>query len=210
MTQTKLKLYVNNEVISPLKENESFKYLGRYFNFSMNNQKHKEELLETATTTLNNISKPPFHPNNKLSLYSKYLLSKLLWHLTIADIPDIWVKQNLDSLCHKKLRSWLEISINGTLDTVRLPKSSLGLNIIDISTKYIECQVSIWRKPSNIRYDNYKSCEDVLTDIKNKKIDNITNNLTSQSLVIKSLWKESTTYSTKIWQIIVDVNKLCY
>ena len=53
----------------------------------MNSQKHKEELSETTTTTLNNIDTLPLFPNNKLNLYSKYLLSKLSWHLTIADIP---------------------------------------------------------------------------------------------------------------------------
>ena len=183
----------------------------------MNNQKHKAELLETTTTTLNNTTKLPLYPNNKLNLYSNYFLSKSSWHLTIADIPETWVKENLDSLCRKKLRSWLEIPINGTLDTVQLPKSKLGLNIIDISTKYAQCQVTIRKKlstsrndnikcnyestkyGSNIRYDNCRSCKDVLANIKNKKV-NINNNLTSQSLVIKSLWEESTTYGTKIWQ----------
>ena len=110
-------------------------------------------------------------------------------------------------LYHKKLRSWLDISINGTLDTVQLPKSKLGLNIIDISTKYVQCQVTIRKKlstskndnikytyestryGSNIRHDNYKSCKDV----KDKKVDNITKNLTFQSLVIKSLCQESST-----------------
>ena len=71
----------------------------------MNNHKHKEELLQTTTTNLNNISKLPLHPNNKLNLYSKYLLSKLSLHLTIADISDIWVKKTPDSLYHKKLIS---------------------------------------------------------------------------------------------------------
>ena len=92
-TQTKPKLCVNNEVIPPLKDDESFKYLGRYFNFSINNQKYKEELLETTTTTLSNINKLPVHSKNKLNLYSKYLLSKLSWHLTIADIPETWGKR---------------------------------------------------------------------------------------------------------------------
>ena len=63
-TQTKPKLYVNNEIIPSLQDDENFKYLGRYFNFSMNSQKHKAELLETTTTTLNNINKLPLHPNN--------------------------------------------------------------------------------------------------------------------------------------------------
>ena len=39
-----------------------------------------------------------------------------------------------------------------------------------------------------------------MADIKNKNVDNITNNLTSQSLVIKSLSEETTTYDTKILQ----------
>ena len=78
-TQTKPKLYVNIEAIPPLKDDESFKYLGRYFNFSIT-VRNKEELLETTTTTLNNINKLPLHPNNKLNLYSKYLLSELSWY----------------------------------------------------------------------------------------------------------------------------------
>ena len=38
-TETKPKLCVNNEVITPVKDGESFKYLGRYFKFSMKYQK---------------------------------------------------------------------------------------------------------------------------------------------------------------------------
>ena len=45
-TLTKPKLYVNNKLVLMLKDDESFKYLGRYFNFSMGNQKHKTVLLE--------------------------------------------------------------------------------------------------------------------------------------------------------------------
>ena len=50
---TLTELHVNLEVIPPLKNDESFKYLRRYFNFSMNNQTHREELLETTTAALN-------------------------------------------------------------------------------------------------------------------------------------------------------------
>ena len=42
--QTHPKLFVNNEQIPALKSNESFKYLGRYFNFEMDNEEHKKEL----------------------------------------------------------------------------------------------------------------------------------------------------------------------
>ena len=120
----------------PLKDNENFKYLGRYFNFNIHNQKHKKYLLENTNTTLNNIDKLPLHPNNKLNLYNKYFLSNLLWYLTIADITEICVQEKPDSLCHKKLRSQLATPINRTLDTVQ---SKLSLNIIDITAKNVEC-----------------------------------------------------------------------
>ena len=57
--QTRPKLYVNVKVMPPLKDDESFKYLGKDFHFSMNNQKHKEKPLETKSTALNIFDKLP-------------------------------------------------------------------------------------------------------------------------------------------------------
>ena len=93
-----------------------------------------------------------------------------LWETTTAALNSI-EKLTLDSLCHIILKK----------DDIKC---------IYESTKY----------GSNIKYDNYNPCKDVLTDIKNKNADNITINLNSQSLVIKSLWEESTTYGTKVWK----------
>ena len=44
--RTHPKLFVNNEQITALKKNKSSKYLGRYFNFEMDNEEHKKELLD--------------------------------------------------------------------------------------------------------------------------------------------------------------------
>ena len=44
--QTHPKLFANNEKIPALKNNESFEYLGRYFNFEMDNEEHKKEWLD--------------------------------------------------------------------------------------------------------------------------------------------------------------------
>ena len=38
------KLVSNNELVPTVKSGESFKYLGRYFNFEMDNEAHKEKL----------------------------------------------------------------------------------------------------------------------------------------------------------------------
>ena len=94
--QTFPKLFVNSEQIPVVKKNESFKYLGRYFNFEMDNCNHKHKLLEIIKNVLNKIDMLPLHPKFKLEIYQKYLLSKISWHLTIADMDKTWIKENLD------------------------------------------------------------------------------------------------------------------
>ena len=46
--QYKPKLYINNELIPAIEINESFKYLGRHFDYSMSNQEHKDNLCDTV------------------------------------------------------------------------------------------------------------------------------------------------------------------
>ena len=117
--QIKLKLYLNNKLINPVKINESFMYLGRYFDFNMTNKDHKDILLSKTNELLNTIDKLPIHPKNKILRYQIYVLYKISWHLTVADLPVTWVKQNLDNIASKFIRSWLEIPIAGTLNIIR-------------------------------------------------------------------------------------------
>ena len=83
-------------------------------------------------------------------------MSKILWHLTIADIPNTWIKQHLDTICHNKIRYWLEIPPNGTLDIILLTKAKFGLNVIDVSTKHTQCQVSLRKKLATSENDSVK------------------------------------------------------
>ena len=71
--QFQSKLLINSEVIPPVKQGESLKYLARYFNFDMNNKDHKDHALSNLQAI------------NKLLLYDRYVLSKLSWQLTVAD-----------------------------------------------------------------------------------------------------------------------------
>ena len=64
----------------------------------MDNYEYKSILLETFTDLLNKIDAIPCHPKNKLLLYHRFILSKLSWHLTIADLSKTWVAENLDNV----------------------------------------------------------------------------------------------------------------
>ena len=120
------KLYLNRRLIPSVNRNESFCYLGRYYNFAMDNTDHKQILISETEDILEKIDRLPLHPKFKLQLYMKYLLPKISWHLTIADIDKTWVKQTLDMICHNKFRAWLEIPPCGTLDILFLSKSKFG------------------------------------------------------------------------------------
>ena len=115
-TQFQPKLFVNGERVKPVEPGGSFKYLGRYFDYDMNNSEHKRELFQRTTEILNTIDCLPLHPRKKLMIYSRYLLSKISWDLTIADLDVTWVKNTLDNLCHNHIRRWLEIPPCGTIE----------------------------------------------------------------------------------------------
>ena len=141
--ETHPKPFVNNEQIQALKNNRSFKCLDRYFNFEMDDEEHKEELSDITNRILHKIDRLLLHPKRKLDIYLKYYMRKISWHLEMADTSDTWIKQHLDTICHKKVRYWLEILPNGTLDIILLTKAKFGLNVIDVSTKHTQCQVSL-------------------------------------------------------------------
>ena len=59
-----------------------------------------------------------------------------------------WIKQNLDTLCHNYFRRWLNIPAGGTVQILQLSKSKFGIEILDISTKFTCCQITIRQCPN--------------------------------------------------------------
>ena len=49
------KLFINSEVVPPVKKGDSFRYLGRFFNFDMDNKDHKDFPTYNLQTMLNKI-----------------------------------------------------------------------------------------------------------------------------------------------------------
>ena len=76
--QTHPKLFIYNEQIPALKN----------FNFEMDNGEHKKELLDITSKILNKVDTILLHWKHKLDINLIYYMSKISWHLTIADIPN--------------------------------------------------------------------------------------------------------------------------
>ena len=80
---------------------------------------------------------------NKILIYQLYVLSKLSWNLSIADMDITWVKQSLDSIFNQYVKSWLEIPIADTLDIIQLSKRKFGICYVMVSTRFTQCQTVI-------------------------------------------------------------------
>ena len=71
------KLFINQVTVPPVNIGKSVKYLGRFFNFSMDNFDHLSEVLQLVTNLMRKLDDIPCHPKNKLLLYHRLVLSTL-------------------------------------------------------------------------------------------------------------------------------------
>ena len=183
----------------------------------MDNKTHKQLVIDQAKDIFAKIDSLPLHPKNKIMLYSRYLLSKFSWHLTVADLTKTWVEQKLDSLYTYYLRLWLEIPPCGTLSNLCQNKRKFGLNVISFSTKHTQCQTVLRNCLSNspnedlkyihkdtnnhvnIQYDRFRSTREVLKKVRDDESNRITNELMSSGLVLRSMWNFSLSTARKYW-----------
>ena len=211
------KLLINNRLIPAINIGESFQYLGRYFDFDMSNNNHKAELTTLVNDLMADTDTKPLHPKNKLLLYSRYVLSKLSWHFTVATLSKTWVTENIDPIVNQYIRKWLEVPISGTLSTIFLTNNKFGLSIHPPSVKFIQCQTVLrialksspnesinylWKSTNNytnIQYDGFKSTKEVLKDFRSGQEDKLKNQLSYQGSFFSSVTKFAFFQLNKVW-----------
>ena len=79
-------------------------------------------------------------------LHHRFVLSKLSWDFTIADLSKRWVIENLDTVVSTFVRQLLELPISATFSSLILIPSRYGINLILPPVKVTECQ-TIKRNP---------------------------------------------------------------
>ena len=185
----------------------------------MDNQNHLSEILDLVTNLMKQIDGIPYHPKNKLLLYHRFVLSKISWHFTIADLRKTWVVENIDNLVAGYIRQWLELPISVTLSTLILPKSKYGINFFLPSTKFLLCQTVkrnalksspnsdinlLWTQTSfgcNIQYDQYKNTKQVLAAIQKDNESRITHELKSEGFVISCILTHASSKLRSLWSM---------
>ena len=150
-------------------------------------------------------------------MYHRFVLSKISWHFTIADLGKTWVVENIDNVASKYIRQWLELPISATLSALILSKSKYGINLILPSTKFIQCQVVVrnalksspnsdihflWSSSSvgcNIQYDQFRNTKQVLNAIQNDNEVRIRHELKSQGFILSSILLHASSRTRSLW-----------
>ena len=128
------------------------------------------------------------------------------WHLTVTKISNTWMKNNIDNIVLRHIKLWLDIPVNDTLNIVTQSKSKFGLGVTLPSTRHTQCQVTFRKKlrkssnhnireirkstrNNNIQNDQFNSTSEALKHNRSSDVSRIMEKLTTQSLVVKSIWE---------------------
>ena len=178
---------------------------------------YKSKLTAELHKILSQIDILPLHQACKILLYSRHLLSKISWHITVADLSKTWVSDCLENMIASYIRRLLEIPICGALSNVFLTKTKFGLNIYPPSTKLAQCQTvarnvlksspnndiqTLWISTSistNLQYDSYKDIKQVLKAFFSNQEDRLKSHLVSHGSFFSSVTSNSFPKFNSIW-----------
>ena len=183
----------------------------------MDKKGHKDILLFNLLAMLKNIDSLTIHPKNKLLLYDRYVLSKISWHLAVADVGKTWISEHLDNIVTKYGCQWLDLPISATISSSIPSHKHFGQAFQLPSINFQQCQttqrsslmsscdetiVKLWKNTifgTNIQYDVYKNTKQVLKSIRNEHTNRLQTHLPSQGFKITFLLDHSLHELNSLW-----------
>ena len=130
-------------MIPPVELGESFKHLGKHFNYKMNSKPVEQELEAAITDYLQKIHNLPLHPKHKISITTKYVYSKIRWRLSVYHLSSTWITQNLDDKIVSYVKRWLHFHQGAILSHLKLSVSKFGFGLQLVSDVFQYCKLSI-------------------------------------------------------------------
>ena len=133
--QTMPNIAVNGGQILPLPLGEQFTYLGRSYGFDLKNDSAKLALEKKLSELLAITNDLKVRVQTKLKILSLYIHSQIMFEIKLYDFPATWVEQNLDALCIRHMRVWLEMPVSACVSEIAsLPKRMGGMGISSIKS----------------------------------------------------------------------------
>ena len=123
-------LTIGDQSLPAVDDSDSFKYLGKLFDFSMKNTAIKTTLRDQLKRLLEITSNLDIKPQQKLKILRNYIPTQFKFQLRIYDISYTWIELNLDTQVSNAVRDWIELPISSCVSEIlSLPTNQGGLGI---------------------------------------------------------------------------------
>ena len=137
--QIDLALFVNQEKIPSIPIGSHFIYLGKIYDFHLNNERAKEEVQHKLLKMLKTTSDLRISVHLKLKILKTYIHSQLTFELRLYNFGSTWIEDCLDMVCANQVREWLNMPPSGCVkEMLAMPKYECGLGIpsfLDVSER---------------------------------------------------------------------------
>ena len=129
-SQFKPMIVIDSKPIPPINIGSSFKYLGKMFNFEMDNELIKNDLTQKISSILRTTSSLKATVNCKLKILRSYLPSQVNFDLQIYDLSPCWVTSHIDAMIVNTVRDWLRMPVSSCVaEVLFLPLAKGGLGV---------------------------------------------------------------------------------
>jgi hypothetical protein len=121
-------LFVDGKIIPPVQLGNTFKYLGKLYDFESKNSSAKAAIVEKLNKLLSVTTNIKVKVQMKLKIVKLYVYSQILFDLRLYNFGGTWIDANLDSIIVKHIRDWMEMPIStGVKEMISLPIGKGGL-----------------------------------------------------------------------------------
>lgn len=149
---------INAGKIPPTQIGESFRYLGRIFDFDLKGELEKNDIVNKLTKLLQITTELKIRPQTKLKIFDRFITSQISFSLRVCNFTATWISETLDPLCIKSIRLWIEAPISSCVtEWLISPMSKCGMSIPSLKNRFERLNLSkraaLKSSPNeNIRY----------------------------------------------------------
>jgi len=159
-----------------------FQYLGRLFDVSLDDACAKSNIVSKMDNFLKIISNLKIKPQTKLRIFSQFLPSQFSFELRIYNFSSTWISENIDALCIRVIRSWIEAPISSCVkEWLITPSINCGMGIPSFQCRAERLKL---QKRNALKYSRNENVRDLWTD-------SSTSNVKSDSLLLNYPLKQA-------------------
>jgi hypothetical protein len=143
--------------IPSVKLGDSFTYLGKIFNFEMNDTLAKTVIITKLDKFLQITSNLHIKPQTKLKILDRFIPSQISFNLKIYNLAGTWITENIDALCIRHIRRWLEAPISSCIsEWLIMPSTKCGMGIPSFKNRFDRIVLSKRAALKNSKNENIK------------------------------------------------------